>query len=538
MTPIPYQPLPVDTVPNCTLPEYGWIQNIELSDLTQIQFTVAACPSFQNLLLNPTFVSTSANWNPSGTWDFSGNKACSAVGSNDYIQQNITLPNGYVLQLVIDVELFAGVVAFSTNLGLVGLITTTGESTFTFQSNGVTNVNFFINSSSSACLRNIRLKAINTRYRTDLQTVDGVTVATDIAVDYRITRNYLTISADWNDIAAAEGCYRLAIFDPCVCSQFGFIGDDFVIGGGATSTQIKRTAGEGGVVAGEIVAINTTGGISQAQFRMYNVICPNVAYRFTYTLTGLNVGDEFQLRAGNVSGVARTADGNYTDVLTSTHSGGLPNDLRWIFDFPADNLTGVTITNFTMEAVNPTPTYYTVPFKLIADGSCTTIFNACGDRDQFNMGFPDTGFSPKIRLEGTFRGNGYAGERNGYEFSTGRKVVTHLRTRKLREFVFMAPEYVHDFMQLIRGFDNVYINGDAAYSEDDEYPSMSIEADMDMAAVTMKFSSRTELTENVRTSSTTLGGCSVKGTNLLTTNGNRVQNTFPVVGTKQPLNVG
>lgn len=538
MTPIPYQPLPVDVEANCTLPTFGgWIQPIEITDISQLQFTVAACPSFMNLIINPNFVSGSADWNPSGTWDFTGYKACSSVGSDDSIQQNITLPNGYIMQLVVDVEMFAGSVIVSTNLGLVGLWTTSGEQTFTFQSDGVTNINFFINSNSSACISNVRLKAINTRYRTDLQTSDGQTVTELGAADYSITREYLTISINWDDIGPPEGCYRLAIYDPCVCNQFGFIGDDFTIGGGATSTQILLIAGEGGVGGGEIVAINTTGGVSQTQFRKTNVICPDVAYTFTYTVTGLNVGDEFQLRAGLDSGQVVTVDGTYTDVLTSSHSGQLPSDLRWIFDFPADNLTGVTITDFSMEAVTPTPTYYTVPFKIIESGSCTTLINACGDRDQFGMGFPDTGFSPRIRLEGTLRGNGYGGERSGYEFSTGRKVVTHLRSRKMTEFMFYAPEYVHDFMQLLRGFDNVYIGPSKVYAEDDEYPSMSIEADTDMAAVTMKFSQSTELTENVRTSSTSTGGCNVGGTNLLTLSGNRVEKPLDVA-TKLPLNVG
>lgn len=540
MNPIPYQPLPVDFRPNCTMPQYGgWIQLIELSDLTQVQFTIDACASFMNMVLNPTFVSGSTNWNPSGTWDFSGNKACSAVGSNDYIQQNFTLPNGYILQLVVDVEMFAGVVAVSTNLGLIGLLTTTGETTIAFNSNGVTNINFFVNSNSAACLRNIRLKAINTRFRVDLQTPDGDTVTTDIAATFSVTRNFLTVSFDWNTLLATTGCYRLAFFDPCQCDQFGFMGDDFIIGGGATSTQIILVSGEGGVPAdGTITAINTTGGVSQSQFRKTNVICPDVEYTFTYTVTGLNVGDTFQLRAGLDNGALIVADGTYTDVLTSAHSGDLPSDLRWIFDFPADNLTGVTITDFSMAAVTPEASYYTVPFKLIEDGSCTVMFNACGDRDQFNMGFPDTGFNPKIRLEGTIRGNGYDGERSGYEFSTGRRIVTHLRTRKLFEVIFYAPDYVHDFMQLLRGFDNLYVESLSSYAEDDEYPSISLEPDTDMGAVTLRFSQKSILTENVRTDSTSIGGCTVRGTNLLTTNGNRKPTGFNVQGTKTPFQTG
>lgn len=541
MNPIPYQPLPVDFRPNCTLSEYGgWIQLIELSDLTQVQFTIDACASFMNMVLNPTFVSGSTNWNPSGTWDFSGNKACSAVGSNDYIQQNFTLPNGYILQLVVDVEMFAGVVAVSTNLGLIGLITTTGETTIAFNSNGVTNINFFVNSNSAACLRNIRLKAINTRFRVDLQTPDGDTVTPDIAATFSVTRNFLTVSFDWNALLATTGCYRLAFFDPCQCNQFGFMGDDFIIGGGATSTQIILVSGEGGVPAdGTITTLNTTGGAALSLFRKTNVICPDVEYTFTYKLKGLTgSGVTFQLRAGLDNGVLRDTDGTYTETLTSSHSGDLPSDLRFAFDFPAFYPSGIELDDFSMAAVDPQPSFYTVPFKLVADDTCTLLFNACGNRDQFNMGFPDTGFSPKIRLEGTLRGNGYDGELKGYEFSTGQEVVTHLRSRKKREFGFRAPEYVHDFMAIFRGFDNKYIDGRAVSSKDSEYPSQSMDKDVDMSGVVLTFTDRTELTENVRTDSTSSGGCTVRGTNLLTTNGNRKPTGFNVQGTKTPFQTG
>ncbi len=549
MNPIPYQPLPVDTVPNCTLPTYGgWIQQIEESDPTQVQFTVAPCGSALNVFTNGTFVDFDTDWNPSGTWDFSGNKACSQVGSSDLIQQNVTLPSGYIMQFIIDVELFAGSVIISTNLGLAGVINTSGETTIAVASDGITNFNIFVDTNSAACVRNIRLMPINNRWRVDLQTAEGDYVDTLTGASFDVARNFLTVGFDWNDLSVSEGCYRLAFFDPCECNQFGFIGDDFIIGGGAESRQIRLVSGEGGVPGdGTITAINTTGGASQTQFRKTNVICPNVEYTFTYTVSGLNVGDEFQLRAGIAFGTTRTTDGTYTDVLTSAHSGVLPSHLRWIFNFPQDNLTGVTITDFSMEAVNPTPTYFTVPFQLVADGSCTTLFNACGNIDQFNMGFAtidagghiagQTGFSPRIRLEGTLRGTGYDGERSSYEFSTGRKVVTHMRTHKRREFTFYAPEYVHDFMNLLRGFDNVYINGDAVFSMDDEYPSMSTEPDTDMAAVTLAFNNRTELTENVRTTSLSAGGCSVNGTTLLT---NRAQKPtdFNVQGGKRPFILG
>ena len=541
--PIPYQPLPVDVEENCTLLCSGWVQTIERGDRSQVQFNVSPCGSALNILTNGTFVEGGDDWNASGTWDFSDNKACSAVGSNDFIQQNIASVNGFIYQLRFDVEVFAGSVIVSTNLGFTGLIAQTGEAILTFNSNGITNVNLFVNQDSAVCIRNVRLMPINTRYRAELQELDGTTVATLPSTAFDVSRNFLTITANWQTLAPPTGCYQLAIFDPCDCSQFGFIGDELEVQrqwrivDGATAT--------GGVIGGVMAAISVAGA-AEIAFRMNNVICPSVAYTFTYTLTGMAAGDidRFRLRVGNVQGVLRTADGTYTETITSTHSGGLPSDLR--ASFVLGGTGSFSMTDFSMAAVTPRPTFITVPFELVED-SCTVLVNACGNVDQFNMGFAEinaagnisgqTGFSPRIRLEGTKRGNGYGGTRAGYEFSTGRKEPTHLRNRKLFAFGFGSPEYVHDFMALLRGFNNVYLDGEAVYFEDDEYPSTSQQKDVDYSTVTLTYSKRTELTENVRTTSLGTGGCSDRGTNLLT---NRAEKptALDVQGGKRPFQIG
>jgi hypothetical protein len=306
-----------------------------------------------------------------------------------------------------------------------------------------------------------------------------------------------------------------------------------------TDNSIGTGSVSGGIMAGISVL-----GSAETIFRMNNVICPNVAYTFTYTLTGMGVDDKFRLSVGNANGVQRGADGTYTEVITSTHSGTLPSDLR--ASFVLGGTGSFSMTNFSMAAVTPRPTFITVPFELVED-SCTVLVNACGNVDQFNMGFAEinaagnisgqTGFSPRIRLEGTKRGNGYDGTREGYEFSTGRRIPTHLRNRKRFDIGFGGPEYVHDFMALLRGFDNAYVDGEAVYFEDDEYPSTSQQKDVDYATVTLTYSKRTELTENVRTTSLGTGGCSDNGTNLLT---NRAEKptALDVQGGKRPFQIG
>jgi hypothetical protein len=539
--PIPYQPLPVDVEENCTLLCSGWVQTIERGDRSQVQFNVSPCGSAKNVLTNGTFVEGGDDWNAVGVVDFSDNKACVSVGPSGLISQTIDDVSGFTYQLLFDAEVFNGGIIVYTNVGFTGLVVQSGEAVFTFSSTGITEINLFVTTDSAACIRNVRLMPINTRYRAELQELDGTTVATLPATAFSVARNFLTITANWETLAPPTGCYQLAIFDPCDCSQFGFIGDELELQRQWFITD--NSTGTGAVTGGVMAGISVMGA-AETIFRMNNVICPNVAYTFTYTLTGMAAGDEFRLFAGIANGVLRTADGTYTEVLTSTHSGDLTSDLRARF-----TLVGAgtfSMTNFSMEAVTPRPTFITVPFELVED-SCTVLVNACGNIDQFNMGFAEinaagnisgkTGFSPRIRLEGTKRGNGYDGTREGYEFSTGRRIPTHLRNRKRFDLGFGAPEYVHDFMALLRGFDNAYVDGEAVYFEDDEYPSTSQQKDVDYSTVTLTYSKRTELTENVRTTSLGTGGCSDRGTNLLTNRAGRPTN-LNVQGVNTRLQIG
>jgi len=519
LTPIPYQPLTVLSPAHCSLPAYdGWKQLIDGQDVSQIQFGVGACATFNNMLQNPTFVHGSDDWNILGFWNFFQNAACSIIGTPDYMQQVIPDINGLIYTLAVDVSLTTGTVIVATNLGQLGVITQGGESVFTFPSNGVTFVSFLVPTNSAACIRNIRLKVINTRFRTDLE-ADGEFVQTLGDIDYSLTRTWLTMNIPWSELNVPFGCYRLAIYDPCECNQFGFIGDDFIVG---NLTQIQVLSGTGAVAGtGFLSAFNFSGAPSLTIFRKLNVICRNVEYTFTYTLTTMAGTTTFQLRAGIGNGIIRTANGTYTETITSAHTSIAPEDLRWVFTFPTNATESGAVSNFSMAAVNPIPTFYTVPFQIVNGVGCTTLFSACGDRDEFNFGFPDTGFAPQIRLEGTLRGNGYPSKRSTYELSSGRKLLTRFITRKRFEFMFHAPEYVHDFMNLLLGLDNVYIDGNKMFSEDEEYPSLSTEADVDMAAVTLQFTAETELTENVRTSSVSQGGCGNDTVDLLTSRSQR-----------------
>jgi hypothetical protein len=163
----------------------------------------------------------------------------------------------------------------------------------------------------------------------------------------------------------------------------------------------------------------------------------------------------------------------------------------------------VLITDFSIEAVTPIATYRSVAFELKDTlCQCTVLVSACGNGDQFNMGFVGTGFNPSIRLESTLRTSSYPTTREAYEFSTGQKKTTYMRTRKARSLAYGAPEYVHDFIRLTLGFDNVYLDGRASFCEDDE---------VDFGVATYTFSDAVELTEKRPCADGAPLGCDVEG---------------------------
>jgi hypothetical protein len=316
--------------------------------------------------------------------------------------------------------------------------------------------------------------------------VSGATASTTY------TSGFLTLSFAWADFPFPDGCYTLNVYDPCQCAQFGFVGDDL-------QSQAQWDVYAGGddlIFIGGGVMQAAALGVSAHSVRKIGVLCRDVEYTITFTISGLEGTDTFHFVAGTTVGTYYDTNGTYTEVITPAFPADDPIDLRFLFILDITNPHFVLITDFSIEAVTPIVTYTSVPFELKDTFcECTVLVSACGDGDQFNMGFVGTGFKPSIRLEGIYRGSNYPTTKNSYEFSNGNKNTTYMRTRKAKSFLFGAPEYVLDFAALWLGFDNVYIDGVAKYCEDEEPPTPSYEDDMDFATVTYTFTDKQELTE-------------------------------------------
>tara|TARA_R110000868_G_scaffold334194_1_gene594879 strand:+ start:8570 stop:10171 length:1602 start_codon:yes stop_codon:yes gene_type:complete len=518
---IPYQPLPFGIEDNCTLPCANWIQKIQKSDATSIQFRYGACGTAGTVLTNGDFASGGTGWTENGAWVFTTFLATSPIGTSGFIEQVPAIGVDGYYEISFNCNVNVGVLVVSTTSGaLLNYYSTSGNYTLsTFLEVG-DSINFYFNTALGGNVSNIIARPINISVAVGVLDLDGYLLVLVNPSLFTFKDGFFTVNIDWDALDLDDGCYKLGIIDPCACSQFGFAGDDFQI-----PNQWRVITGAATIASG----VMTFTFFGQTQVRSRALLCPNVKYFIEYTLAGMNPSDDFQVRIGTTTGTLRTADGTYTETISTNFAGDI--EVRFIANNAVD-LSSFTVTDFTISAVDPVITYESVDFQLKETHTCSVLVEACGVGEQFNFGFNGTGFKPVIRLEGTYRGSNYPMSKTEYEYSTGEKSTPYMRTRKAKTFLFGAPEYVFDFAQLWLGISNLYIDGVLMASEDSETPTIALEDDVDFGIATFTFSKKIELTE--KRSCTTLPdiGCTDDGYSIyILKTGGSIRNDLPTIGT-------
>ena len=497
---IPYQPLPFSLEPNCTLPCANWVQKIERTDQTSIQFGFGACPTAATIIDGGDFSGGGSNWTQVGTWTFSGGIASSPVsGTSGNISQVVAMEGVDYVEVSFNLTLNNGVFFLLADGSYVEQINFSGTKTLIVPVSGTSAEFFFLFSAElGGQISNIIIKPINTRVRLDVFNAANTSVATIPDSWFTFNEGFLTANfSNWGSLSLADGCYSLGIYDPCECSQFGFIGDNFKV-----PNQWRVITGAATVVSGAM----TFNFVGQTQVRSRAFLCPNVDYDIEYTVSGIDASQDVQVRIGTTNGAIRTTNGTFTETLSTTFTGDI--EVRFIAN-DSGSATNFEIINFTIVAATPIVSHTSVDFSLKDDHKCTVLVSACGVGNEFNFGFNGTGFNPIIRLEGTYRAGSFPTTRTDYEYSTGQKDVPYMRTRKAKTLFIGAPEYVMGWSVMWLGLTNVSIDGVAKFCEDQEPPSISLEDDVDLGFATFTFSDKTELTE--KRSCTTLPntGCGI-----------------------------
>lgn len=530
MTPSPYQPLRFNNDLDCHLSDGGFVLKAIDGDVTQFQFALDNCLADGNIIRNGSFTEAGGigtGWNRVGptAWSFEPyfGRVIHVFGSTlGWVHQDVIIAQGQLCQLTVTINQRVGTsyVAFVSGGAIVqyqsftGIVSQTVSIWVLSSSNVIDGILLGTTTANSdVSFGQVRLVPINTRLKADVVDLAGAVVYDDIP--YNVNNGWATFTMNWEGLALGQGCYRVNVYDPCDCGQNGLVALDMQTGCYPSAVwdtpQCPWSIGASWTVGGGSaeytgVSVPNTNSI----FTRNSPLCVGVQYQIRYRVVSL-ANAQVRVACGSTSGTWRTTTGTYTETLTPTVSGSLS------FVAQSVGVAGsVTIDNVELVAVERNATFVSevISYRPMDDGDCCTrLLSICNDTDAFDMGFIGTGFTPSVRMECQLSGGTYPTTRNKYRDSFGAQKVYFGRTYAVRDLIYEAPTYVHDFLNLALIADHFFVEGVEYEVEPDEYPTPSRNTDDDLSWVTLPISLATENMVNRRVSST-VRGCGIDGATL------------------------
>lgn len=493
------------------------------TDTVQVQFNIDNCGAAQ--LLQPFADHLTNEWYLDSGWNVTGGLLCyTGVAQFSAAHELITAdyPAGYY-QTAIDVYSFNGVGSVSVRIGNftdgfveIGVITGVGEFIFYSFITDTTDIlqqnhlQFVpVGTGVGICFSSVKMYKILTDAKIAIYTEAGVYVTEIGYVDnpslFQFYQNTVTVTIKWSDhsgtfwngfvnlpVPIANGCYYLCFLDPCLNSG----GQNYLA---AISNQNFTGSAAGWILLGATYSANTVivgdaminGSLSQVN--VFPAFINNCVKITVTAITGtLNVS------FGTTIVATITTVGVHT--ICGVPVGTLTLDLGTA---PGDFATIDTVAPVVVAPADYTCNLQSNTFK-IGDytNACTLLISAVNNENGLGFVFKKDAmgvqlFTPKIRLEAKIKGLKYPAERSVLEDSLGDKNVYYFAGRKAKTLAIdLQPEYVHDFLRLLIGVDNWYIDGFLYFVEDDEYSVIISEVHDSIGSVKLLVSTRTQNVKN------------------------------------------
>lgn len=511
---IPNQPVVFeDYTDPCAYPNNAiYKQLVNAGDVTQFQVKLSPCPNAEQLIPDPTFSSdpTTGDWNIGPGYYF-GNVLClPGVVGNDYTEAKTSVISEIGIYSVTIVVLQGSAYFTLTGTDFAYTSPTFGVGTHTvtfFYYDDDATLRLYL--SPESCVGSINMYKIPDP-KVNILTSDGTWVHTFDGGDinqntiensegsFTFVEDTMTFSLDWDSLDLADGCYRICLIDPCDSTNQQnstnlIVGGDFASGAAWSISDTNSTLG---IAAGKATYASTDETGFATLENISTELVQGICYDITFSVLNTVVNARVRVECGTFIGTWRTAFGTYTEQFT--YDGVSPI----VFYFESLDMG---ITTYAIEIDNAIAVvadeclacaYDSITFDL-GSHECTHLVNACNNENGFGFVFNGSGFSPRIRLKSTIVRSSYKSERNYFEDSAGNKTVQYFKRRKVKEFrIDPVPEYVHDFLSTLMGYDHVWIATDEYFIEDDEYTVNYQSRNDVLANVTMLISIKEQLVEN------------------------------------------
>lgn len=343
---------------------------------------------------------------------------------------------------------------------------------------------FFSSTTFVGCFNEPQVYGVGTNINVGWVDSESLAIVTPaIITDSSLIGNKLTVHLAVQNQEIGDGCYRLAISDPCdnSCGQYGLLFPSFenpdywvddittqwsVAGGVATWIYLGE---DGYVSASNLYNLNAPEG---ENFQL----CEGVTYQVTVDIESISDGS-VSVGAGTGSVcVPSFANTPGIHVFTLTVGTG---DTGFYVRGASTSIISATINLNSVQAlpidadvdyVQYSPTLSVGNY----DDPCAYLkLSACNTYDQFGFAFDGSGFYPELRVEGLISQPQYKTDVDLFRFASGKTITSYADRVKSWSFHFgRLPEYLLDFLSIAFFFDNVVINDKKYSPAENEFPAI------------------------------------------------------------------
>lgn len=491
-------------------------QLVNLNDETQFQIKLEPCDDSEELVTDPTFDVYPGSWTLGGGYTIADGLLCRDDSvSTDCTTQVITgADTPMILQITAIITQGCGTIT------LVGLddIFDSGELevgthvlTFYFYNSNAPTLNICL--CDNSCITFVGIKQILAP-RVSLFTEDGVWQNTwngdDINENtetnpdgaFTYSEDSMTFNLHWSDLDLPNGCYYICLIDPCDTTNNQNSVNVLPNGDFATTDDWVATVNASttlGIAAGVCDYLSTndsgTGEFENTATDLVVGLCYDVSYSINNIVSPASpLLTRVRFTCGPFIGSWQSVGGaTYTETFTYV-SGNVIME----FESTGSGTHRMTIDNVVIVVGDEclVCSYNSNTFKY-GTFECTNLINACNNENGMGFVFPLSGFSPRIRLESKYVLATYKAERSSFVNSAGNRTVQYFNRRKARAFkIEMVPEYVHDFLSTLMGYDHLWIGSTEYFVTDDEYTPIYTSADDEMGQVIINIEEKLQLVEN------------------------------------------
>lgn len=139
-------------------------------------------------------------------------------------------------------------------------------------------------------------------------------------------------------------------------------------------------------------------------------------------------------------------------------------------------------------------------FKIAESHECTVKLSGTNLDNAFGINFASNFYNPFVRVQGQLRTPTYEDDSEVEEDSLGVNRMIYFNSNKIYTLhLYQLPEYLHDFIRLLKGYDTFLIDGEQYFPTDKGYkPDWVVESNkvLDLANVEFNVKQKTELNKN------------------------------------------